>query len=204
MSMRLYSKQIHSLTSDIVRTLTEEHDIIEIAEREPPTEEELKKRSAQASYGFDRYGEDNKEFMVAEFHQTISDVLRTYVKIDQELTQLARHDVERRKDDPSMIYSEKRRLAKQRNFGLNDDAPSWIVTQLIEQFYHTKSVGEVYAQDKEIYGVLIPLIRERMSTQQNLQQEVEQRIKRLEKSSETWEDLFFQVNQRLNDKYQLD
>ena len=103
-----------------------------------------------------------------------------------------------------MIYSEKRRLAKQRNFGLNDDAPSWIVTQLIEQFYHTKSVGEVYAQDKEIYSVLIPLIRERMSTQQNLQQEVEQRIKRLEKSSETWEDLFFQVNQRLNDKYQLD
>ena len=100
--------------------------------------------------------------------------------------------------------SKPERLAKQRNFGMNDDAPSWIVSQLIEQLFHTKSVEEVYAQDKDIYELLIPLIREKMSTQQNLQQEVEQRIKRLEKSSENWEDLFFQVSQRLKEKYQLD
>lgn len=224
MSMRLYSKQIYSLTSDIVRTLTEEKEIIEIAERDPLSElsteegdkknmdaEEVKKynrdilrQKERVTQGVERYGTENRDFMISEFHQVISDVLRAYVKVDQELTQLARQDVERRKDDPSMIYSEKRRLAKQRNFGMNDDAPNWIVGQLIEQFYHSPSVGEVYAQDREIYETLIPIIRERMSTQQNLQQEVDQRIKRLEKSSENWEDLFFQVNQRLKEKYQLD
>lgn len=199
MSMRLYTKQIHSLTNDIVRVLTEENEVIEIAKREELEEDDKSRRPSH-----DRYGEENSTLMIAEFRQTISDVLRTYIKIDQELTHLARLDVERRKDDPSMIYSEKRRLAKQRNFGMNDDAPSWIVSQLIEQLFHTKSVEEVYAQDKDIYELLIPLIREKMSTQQNLQQEVEQRIKRLEKSSENWEDLFFQVNQRLKEKYQLD
>lgn len=202
MSMRLYSKQIHPLTNDIIRVLIEENECLEIAPREPSEDEEESKHSRIMR---ERYPEDDPSLMMSEFRQTISDVLRTYIKIDQELTQIARADVERRKDDPSMIYSEKRRLAKQRNFGLNDDAPSWIVGQLIEQFmFHTNSVADVFSEDSEIYGLLIPLIRERMSTQQNLQQEVTQRIKNLEKGSETWEDLFFQVNQRLKEKYQLD
>ena len=200
MSMRLYTKQIISLTNDIIRVLTEENEIIEIAVRPEPTEGE-ERRPVRNSYG---YQEEQSNLMMNEFRQTISDVLRTYIKIDQELTNLARAEVERRKDDPSMIYSEKRRYAKSRKFGLNEDAPGWIVSQLIEQFFHTKCVDEVFAQDRDIYALLIPLIREKMSTQQNLQQEVEQRIKNLEKGSQTWEDLFFQVSQRLKEKYQLD
>ncbi len=202
MSMRLYSKQINSLTNDIIRILIEENECLEIAIREPVEEGEESKHSRLMR---ERYPEDDPTLMMSEFRQTISDVLRTYIKIDQELTQLARLDVERRKDDPSMIYSEKRRLAKQRNFGMNDDAPNWIVSQLIEQFlFHTSSVADVFAEDSEIYKLLIPLIRERMSTQQNLQQEVMQRVKNLEKGSQTWEDLFFQINQRLKEMYQVD
>lgn len=200
MSMRLYSKQIHSLTNDIVRVLTEENEIIEVAQRPEPAEGE-EKRPQRNNYG---YSGEQSNLMMNEFRQTVSDVLRTYIKIDQELTSMARAEIERRKDDPSMIYSEKRRYAKSRKFGLNDDAPGWIVGQLIEQFFHTNSVDEVYGQDRDIYALLMPLIREKMSTQHNLQQEVEQRIKNLEKGSETWEDLFFQVSQRLKEKYQLD
>ena len=142
--------------------------------------------------------------MVEEFRKDICAVLNSYVQTDRRLTDEARRLVEARGDDPSMIYAEKRRLAKHENFGLNEDAPSYIVGQLIEALLHTESVEEIYAQDKEIHSLLLPEIRDIMSNQRNLQQEVEQRIKYLEKGSESWEDLFFQINQRLKEKYQLD
>ena len=206
MSMRLYRNQISKLADTIIRVLTEENEIVEIAQRQPPTEEDSRSVtwSNNRSNRRDQFESPQSELMVNEFRQDIRAVLNNYVNTDRRLTDEARKIVESRGDDPSMIYSEKRRLARHENFGLNEDAPSYIIGQLIEALLHTESVEEVYAQDKDIHMLLMPEVRDIMSNQRNLQQEVEQRIRNLERGSETWEDLFFQVHQRLKDRYQLD
>ena len=201
MSMRLYRNQISKLVDTIIRVLTEENEIVEIAERPPVIED---KNVVKWSNRKPEYEGEDKLFLWPEFRQDIRAVLNNYVNTDRRLTEEARKIVSARGDDPSMIYAEKRRLAKHENFGLNEDAPSYIVGQLIEALLHTESVEEVYAQDREIHLLLLNEIREIMSNQRNLQQEVEQRIKTLERGSQTWEDLFFQVNQRLKERYQID
>ena len=206
MSMRLYRNQVSKLADLIIRVLTEDNEIVEIAEREAQAESDDPSSTwSNRGYGNGRGIESPQTgLMVEEFRKDICAVLNSYVQTDRRLTDEARRLVEARGDDPSMIYAEKRRLAKHENFGLNEDAPSYIVGQLIEALLHTESVEEIYAQDKEIHSLLLPEIRDIMSNQRNLQQEVEQRIKYLEKGSESWEDLFFQINQRLKEKYQLD
>jgi len=203
--MRLYRNQISKLSDTIIRVLTEENEIVEIAKRQPPAEEDnLSVTWSNRGGRSNQYDGPQSDLMVNEFRQDIRAVLNNYVNTDRRLTDEARKLVESRGDDPSMIYSEKRRLAKHENFGLNEDAPSYIIGQLIEALLHTESVEEVYAQDRDIHMLLLPEIRDIMSNQRNLQQEVEQRIRNLERGSETWEDLFFQVHQRLKDRYQLD
>jgi hypothetical protein len=203
--MRLYRNQISKLADAIIRVLIEENEIVEIAQRPEPTEDEERRATTWSTRGrrFDAQDELPDD-LLPEFRQDIRAVLNSYVHTDKRLTEEARKIVESRGDDPSMIYSEKRRLAKHENFGLNEDAPSYIVGQLIEALLHTESVEEVYAEDKEIHQLLQPEVREVMSNQRNLQQEVEQRIRNLERGSQTWEDQFYQVSQRLKERYQLD
>ena len=201
MSMRLYRNQISKLVDMIIRVLTEENEIVEIAERPPEVEDE---KVVKWSNQKPKYEGEDALYLWPEFRQDIRAVFNNYINTDRRLTEEARNIVNARGDDPSMIYSEKRRLAKHENFGLNEDAPSYIVVQLIEALLHTESVEEVYAQDREIHALLLNEIREIMSNQRNLQQEVEQRIRNLERSSQTWEDLYFQVNQRLKERYQID
>jgi hypothetical protein len=103
-----------------------------------------------------------------------------------------------------MVYSVKHSLARKERFGLNDEAPGFIIGQLTEALLHSSNVEEIYAEDSEIMAALLPEIRGIMANQKNLQQEVAHKIKRFERESATWEDVYFQVNQRLNEKYQLD
>ena len=175
MSMRLFRSQVPKLVDSIIHILTKRHEYVEIVEE----------------------ADD-------EFRKDVTAVLYNYLSTDRRLTDRARRQVEARGEDQSMVYSVKHSLARKERFGLHDEAPGFIVGQLTEALLHSSNVEEIYAQDHEIMAALLPEIRNVMANQKNLQQEVAHKIKRFERESATWEDLYFQVNQRLNEKYQLD
>jgi len=192
MSMRLHKSQISKLVDSIIETLTEKNEFVEVAER--PEDERVDPRR----------GTPLPETKIDELRRDVQSVLYSYLNNDQRLHREARARVERQGEDQSEVYNTKRQLAKQEGFGLGEEAPSYIIEQLIETMLHSSSVEEIFAEDKELRMALLPILRESMNTRRNLQQEVSTRLKQIERSSQSWEDLFFAVNQRLKDRYQID
>lgn len=192
MSMRLHKSQISKLVDSIIETLTEKNEFVEVAER--PEDERVDPRR----------GTPLPETKIDELRRDVQSVLYSYLNNDQRLHREARARVERQGEDQSEVYNTKRQLAKQEGFGLGEEAPSYIIEQLIETMLHSSSVEEIFAEDKELRVALLPILRESMNTRRNLQQEVSTRLKQIERSSQSWEDLFFAVNQRLKDRYQID
>jgi len=192
MSMRLHKSQISKLTDSILETLTETNQFVEVAER--PEDERIDPRR----------GTQLPDTKIDELRRDVQSVLYSYLNNDQRLHSEARRRVERAGEDQSEVYNTKRQLAKQEGFGLGEEAPSYIIEQLIETLLHSSNVEEIFAEDKELRVALLPILRESMNTRRNLQQEVSNRLKQIEKSSESWEELFFTVNQRLKDRYHLD
>jgi len=192
MSMRLHKSQISKLVDSIIETLTEKNEFVEVAER--PEDERVDPRR----------GTPLPETKIDELRRDVQSVLYSYLNNDQRLHREARARVERQGEDQSEVYNTKRQLAKQEGFGLGEEAPSYIIEQLIETMLHSSSVEEIFAEDKELRVALLPILRESMNTRRNLQQEVNTRLKQIERSSQSWEDLFFAVNQRLKDRYQID
>lgn len=198
MSMRLHRNQINKLVEDIVELLTVNNQHVLITQRD---EQEL------AIENEERAKERRKPLpasMLDEFKKDVSSVLYNYVNTDRRLTETARDEVKRRDQHASMTYSIKRDLAKQEKFKLGDEAPGFIVEQLIETFMRASSVDDIFAADHDIKATLLPEIRKTMNNQRSVQQEMKNRVKAIAKRSNTWEDQYFVVSQRLKDLYQLD
>jgi uncharacterized protein len=197
MSMRLFRNQIPKLADSLIHLLTIENEYVEISLREASEEE----TPAPSSSRYSSY-EDTPDTMFEEFKKDVKAVLYNYIQTEKRIIEEARAHIERTGD--GSLYKMKRILAKRENFGLNDEAPGFIVEQLIEALLHSGNVAEIYAPDHVIKSALLPELRDTMGNQRNLQQEVEQRIKHLEQGSVRWEDQYFLVSQRLKEKYQLD
>ena len=92
MSMRLYRNQISKLSDMIIRVLTEENEIVEIAKRQMPTEEESRSVTWSNSRGGrrDPFEDTQSDLMINEFRQDIRAVLNNYVNTDRRLTDEAR------------------------------------------------------------------------------------------------------------------
>jgi hypothetical protein len=191
MSMRLQKAQIAPLVNTIINTLTLQNEFVKIAPYEPREDEPRRAGPVPTS-------------MVEELRRDISGVLQNYLNTDQRLHNQAREQVERAGEDHSEIYNRKRALAKREDFGLGDDAPTFIITQLIEALLHSSNVEEIYASDAELRAVLLPELREAMSNQRNVSHEMAQRVRVINQIGNQWEDLYTLVKGRLSEKYQLD
>lgn len=194
--MRLHKTQISKLADHIIEILTVKNQFVEVATR---TEEELQvKDEARHS------SEPLPPTKIDELHRAVRSVLYNYLNTDQRLHQAAREEIDRRGEDNTELYTVKRKLAKREGFGLGEEAPVYIIEQLIESLLHSSSVAEVFADDLELRMALLPTLSEAMASRRNLQQEMNARLRKIEKSSESWEELYFAVNQRLREHYNID
>lgn len=192
--MRLHRNQIPRLIDNITEILTEGNQFLEVAVR---TEDELAEPQRPGYPPLPPTKIDG-------LRKDISAVLYNYLKTDQRLHQAARDRVDREGEDHSEVYSHKRTLAKREGFGLGEEAPVYIIDQLIETLMHSNNVVDLYAQDVELRTILLPVLTEAMQMRRNLQQEMGARLRKIEKAGQSWEDLFFSVNQRLRERYQID
>lgn len=162
--MRLYNSQVKVLSHDLVRELIKQ-EAIEV--------------------------EKEKEI---EVQLDLESVLSEYIRTERELNEEVRDVIERRRLDYGSFGRIKRQLAKQKNFGLGEDAYEWVVKQLIEVLLHTVHVEEVWAEDHDLRRLISPVLRKHTATVgEELDKEVRNRIKNLSEDSTDWDVRYDQV-----------
>ena len=139
-----------------------------------------------------------------EFERDVEAVLREYVRTERQLMNKAK-DIVAAQGGGGNVYRIKRRLAKERNFEIGDDAIEYIVTQMIETFFHSTFVEEVYAEDNDLRKLLGPILKKHtMAQEETLDQEVRSKIKNLEEGSKTWDIEYQKVMERMKTKKNME
>ena len=137
----------------------------------------------------------------AEVELDVAAVLKEYIRVDRELTDKAKDTMEQRKLPYGQFSKIKRALAEEKEFGLGEEAMSWICTQLVETFMHSANVDEVYADDATMRKRMKDVLKKHMAVDEELDAEVRQRIKNLEEGTSTWEIEYSRVMEQIKQKH---
>jgi len=124
------------------------------------------------------------------FHEVVEDVaaiFKEYVRTDREITERARDIIASQHKSPSDLKRIRLQLAKERNFGIEEEAIEYLIRQIIETLMYSKHVEEVYAMDNEIAVLVRPLLEKALNADEELEAEVRRRIKNLQEGTLAWE-----------------
>ncbi len=128
-------------------------------------------------------------------------VLKEYLRLDRELTERAKDILEIRGLDYSALGRTKRQLAEQKDFGLGEEAITWICNQLVETFMQSKHVEEVYADDTTLRRKIKEIVRKHMAVDDDLDAEVRTRIKNLQEGTSAWDVEYGKVMDQIKRKH---
>lgn len=137
----------------------------------------------------------------AEAELDVAAVLKEYLRVDRELTERAKDTLEIRGLPYSAFGRTKRALAEQRDFGLGEEALSWIATQLIETFMQSNHIEEIYAEDVALRRTIKAILHRHMAIDDELDEEVRQHIKNLEEGTNAWDIEYKRVMGQMKHKH---
>lgn len=129
-----------------------------------------------------------------EVKRDIESVLEEYIRMDNELTEMARDRVA---ETGGPLGQKKAELAEQKGFGIGEDSVGYIIEQLIETFFHSNFVEEIFATDRAIRKKLAPVLREHMQVEEELDEEVRDKIKNLEEGTQEWDIEYSKLKEKL-------
>jgi hypothetical protein len=140
----------------------------------------------------------------AEAKLDVEAVLKEYIRMDREITDKAKDVLDTRKLPYGQFGRIKKALADEREFGLGDDASTWICAQLLETFMHSNHVDEVFADDATLRRKTREILSKHMQVDEELDEEVRQRIKNLQEGTATWEIEYAKVMEQIKRKHGLE
>lgn len=124
--------------------------------------------------------------MESEVELDIAAVLKEYIRIEHEVTDRAKEILEIRHMGPEMFGRVKKEVARERGFPL-DDPLAYVLDQIIEILLHSNNVSEVFGEDHDLRRVMKPVFQKFLALEDELDQEVRNRIKNLQEGTQTWE-----------------
>jgi hypothetical protein len=173
--MRIYEGQIPMIAEEMVRSLIRANELEVTSENIPEVEVD------------------------------VQSVLREYLRTDREISDAAR-DLSARagSTEPGGLARIKRQIARERNFKIGDESVEYIIDQLIEMFFHSVHVEEVFAADTELRKRIAPILKRYMSVEEELDREVRGKIRNLDEDSKAWEIEYQKVMSTLKRKKNLE
>ena len=114
-------------------------------------------------------------------------VLKEYMRLDREVTELAKETLEKRRLDYGQFGQLKRKFAEERGLALGEEAPTWIANQVVEAFMHSPHIDEVFTEEGSLRKKVRELVRRQMQVDDELDAEVRRRIKNLSEGTAAWE-----------------
>jgi uncharacterized protein len=133
----------------------------------------------------------------------VASILKEYLRVDRELTERTKDILEIRGLPHSAFGRTKRTLAERQDFGLGEDGLSWICTQLLETFMQSRHVEEIFADDAVLRRKIKDILRRHTNVDEELDQEVRQRIKNLQEGTQAWDIEYNRVMDQMKQKYGL-
>jgi hypothetical protein len=130
-------------------------------------------------------------------------VLKGYIQQDKELTERAKDILEIRGLPYSHLHRTKRQLAEQKEFGLGEDALTWIANQRLEAFMSSRPSDEVFADDAILRRKIKEICKKHMMVDEAIDQEVRDRIKNLEEGTSAWDVEYAKVLEQIKQKHGL-
>jgi uncharacterized protein len=165
--MRLYRGKIPVIAKEIVKTLTDA-EAIEVDAASVP-----------------------------EVCLDVESIMKEYLRTERAVLDEAKTLLAQRSDQAGGLTRIKQTVAKRHKFALGEDAPDWILDQIIEVILHTIHIEEVWVEDHDLRRLMRPVLRRHMSVDEELDQEVRDRIKNLSEGSSNWEIRYKQEMDRL-------
>ncbi len=123
----------------------------------------------------------------AEFESDVESVLKEYLRTNREITERSKDILEQRGLPYSELHRVRRQESEARDFGIGDEALTWISAQLIELFMRSAWVDEVYVDDATLRRKLKELLRKHMQHDDDLDREVRKHLKHLEQDTTDFE-----------------
>jgi len=155
--MRIYRERISSIARQIVQKLIEQ----EYIELETELHEEVE--------------------------LDIASVLQEYRRTDRELGEQAKDLVAMRNLDYSYTHKIKNRLAREKQFGMGEDAIEWITNQMVEMLLQSRNVDEVYGEDNDLRKTIAPILKKELGVEGQFDVEVKKRIRNLTEGTSDYE-----------------
>ncbi len=131
---------------------------------------------------------------VREVELDIQSVLKEYIRLDRDLSKQAR-DIQ--SAEGGSFGRHRSKLARQKGVDLFEDPMGYIIDQLIDIFFHSHFVNEVFSADRTLRKKIKPILEEYMTVQEELDEEARDKIKNLEEGSREWEVEYEKVMGRL-------
>ena len=139
----------------------------------------------------------------AEAELAVVSVLKEYLRVDRELTERAKDILEIRGLSYSQFGRTKRGLAEKKDFGLGEEAITWIINQLLETFMQSRHVEEIYAEDNVLRRKSRDILKKHMMVDDELDQEVRDRIRNIQEGTNTWDIEYTRVLEQMKNKHGL-
>jgi hypothetical protein len=144
---------------------------------------------------------------VGDGHEAQLDVeaiLKEYVRVDRELTDKAKDVMEQRSLPYGQFGKLKRAMAEEKQFALGEEATAWMANQILESFMASAHVEEVFADDVVLRKKVRDILRKHMMVDEELDQEVRNRIKNLEEGTQAWELEYKRAMEQIKRKHGLE
>ena len=81
----------------------------------------------------------------------------------------------------------KRMMAEERGFETGDKAIVWIANQIMETFFASNRVEEVYSEDFVLRRKIVLIFATQLGIEEEVEKEVREKLKNLEEGSPEWD-----------------
>ena len=123
-------------------------------------------------------------------------VLREYNRMSRQINDMARDLAG--PDGRANEMRIRRRLAREKDFVIGEDALEYVVNQIIEALVQSTHIEEVYGSDRELRAVVTPIVDRHTQDRENeLDAAVRSRIKNLAEGSASWDIEYERVMQQV-------
>lgn len=130
----------------------------------------------------------------------IEAVLKEYLRLDRELTDRAKDQLETRKLSYAQFGRVKKQVAEERGLGMGEDALQWIADQVIGCLMHSTNVEEVFVEDHDLRRKMAAILRRHMAVDEEVDKETREKIKNLEEGTRTWDIEYQKVMEQIKRK----
>ncbi|MFH1438126.1 MAG: DUF507 family protein [Pseudomonadota bacterium] len=138
-----------------------------------------------------------------EVEKDVEAILREYIRVERLIDEEAKDRISRMGLTYSDFAKAKRLVAKQKNFGIGDEAITYIIQQLIECFMHSSNVEEVFSDDQALTVRIRNVLRKHMGIDDEIEKEVRSKIKHVEDGTREWEVEYEKVREETKRKLKL-